>query len=131
MEKMRVLVANDPRVYREVIADGLKELRPLIEVSTAEPDELEREVARLRPHLIICSRSISPDAQARCLAWVVLYPDGEDRADIGGAGGRTSLLVGVGVNDLLSVVDETELLCRSSHKDEPRSARTIRSRSLG
>ena len=129
MEKMRVLVANDPRVYREVIADGLKELRPLIEVSTAEPDELEREVARLRPHLIICSRSISTATQARCLAWVVLYPDGEDRADVGGARGRTSLLVGVGVNDLLWVVDETEQRWRSSHKDKPRSAWTLRPRS--
>jgi hypothetical protein len=115
MGKMRALVANDPRVYREVIADALKELRPLIEVSTAEPEELDREVARLRPHLVICSR-ISAFARAGCLAWVVLYPDGEDRAEIGGAGGgRTALLSGVGVNDLLSVMDETELRCRSSY----------------
>ena len=111
MEKMRALVANDPRVYREVIADALKRLRPLIEVSLAEPEDLEREVGRRRPHLVICSR-ISAAVQAGCLAWLVLYPEGEDRAEIGRAGGHTTLLPGVGVDDLLSMVDETELLCR-------------------
>lgn len=115
MEKMRTLVANDPRVYREVITDALKRLRPLIEVSAAEPEELDREVARLRPHLVICSRAGASFAQAGCLAWIVLYPEGKDRAEIGSNGGRTALLDGVGVNDLLSVVGETELLCRSAY----------------
>lgn len=48
---------------------------------------------------------------------MVLYPDGEDRAEVGGAGvvgGAARLLTGVGVADLLSVMDETELLCRAS-----------------
>ena len=83
----------------------------------------------MRPHLVICSR-ITTDVQAGCLAWVVLYPEGENLAKIGGnGGGRTALLVGIGANDLLWVVDETEHLYRSSHKDEPRSDRTVRSRS--
>lgn len=114
MEKMRALVANDPQVYREVIADALKELRPLVEVSAAGPDELDREVGRLRPHLVICSR-ISAAARAGCLAWIVLYPNGEERAEIGGgAVGRTAPLSCMRVADLLRVVDETELfLCRS------------------
>ena len=40
--KMQVLVANDPRAYREVIADALPKLR-LVEVFLAAPEELERE----------------------------------------------------------------------------------------
>lgn len=107
---MRALVANDPRVYRELIADALLRLRPLVEVSIAEPEVLDREVERLRPHLVICSRT-SAAVQAMCRRWVVLYPDGENRAEVGGAGtGRWAarLLHGVGVADLLSVVDETE-----------------------
>ncbi len=32
MEKMRALIANELQVYREVIADALKRLRPLLEV---------------------------------------------------------------------------------------------------
>ena len=128
MEKMRALVANDPRVYREVIADALKRLRPLVEVSAAEPEELDREVRRLRPHLVICSRLTAAVARAGCLVWVVLYPDGEDRAEIGGAGGRTALLSGVKFEDVLSVVDETELSCRSEAKGA-REREDLRSKS--
>ena len=111
---MRVLVANDPQVYREAIADALPKLRPLVEVSLAEPEELEREAMRVRPHLILCSRKVD-DSLARAghlLAWMVLYPDGEDRAEIGDAASeRTTLLLqGVALDDLLRVVDETEQL---------------------
>ncbi len=113
MEKMRALVANDPRVYRELISDAFRRMRPLIEVSAALPEELEEAVARVRPHLVICSSHLTAAARAACLAWVVLYPDGEDLAQIGGATGRTALLTGVGLDDLLSVVDEAELRCRS------------------
>ena len=107
---MRVLVANDPRSYREVIADALPRLR-LVEVFRAEPEELEREAARVRPHLIFCSRRLAAAARgAGLLAWMVLYPEGEDRAEVGDtASGCTTLLPkGVVLDDLLSVVDETE-----------------------
>ena len=108
---MRVLVANDPRAYREAIAGALPRLR-LVEVFRAKPEELEREAVRVRPHLILCSRKIGAAARSGCLlAWMVLYPDGEDRAEVGSAapGGATTVVVeGVALNDLLSVVDETE-----------------------
>ncbi len=113
MEQMRVLVANDPRVYREVISDALGRMRPLVEVVVAAPEELDGTVARVRPHLVVCSRR-SAVVEREALAWVVLYPDGEDRAELGGgAGVRAALLAGVKLADLLLVVDETELLCRS------------------
>jgi len=112
--KIRVLVANDPRAYREVIADALPKLRPLVEVFPAEPEELEREAVRVRPHLILCSQSIGGALarDERLLAWMVLYPDGEDRAEVGGAiSERAALLLeGVAFDDLLRVVDETEHL---------------------
>ncbi len=113
MEKMRALIADDPRVYRELILISFRRFRPLVEVSAALPEELDEAVARVRPHLIICSSRLSAAARAACLAWVVLYPDGENLTEIGAVGGRTALLAGVGVSDLLSVVDETELRCRS------------------
>jgi hypothetical protein len=112
--KMRVLVANDPQVYREVIADALPKLRPLVEVFAAEPEELEREAERVRPHLVLCSRKVDDSLLARdghLLAWMVLHPDGEDRAEVGDASERTTLLLqGVALDDLLKVVDETEQL---------------------
>jgi hypothetical protein len=113
-QKMRVLVANEPRAYREVIADALPKLRPLVEVFPAEPEELEREAMRVQPHLILCSRKVE-DALARTghlLAWMVLYPDGQDRAEVGGTASEraTLLLEDVALDDLLRVVDETEQL---------------------
>jgi hypothetical protein len=110
-EKTRVLVANGPRVYREVIAETLSVLRPLLEVYVAEPEALDREVGRSFPHLVICNRATETVREA-CLRWVVLYPDGEDRAEVGGkeaVGGATRPLAGVGIAGLLSVIDETGL----------------------
>ena len=110
MEKMRALIANEPPVYREVIADALKMLRPLLEVFRSGPEELDREVERLHPHLVICSR-LTASVRGGCPSWVVLYPEGEDWAEIGGGGRTTTLVAGVQIDDLLSVVDETALGC--------------------
>lgn len=59
---------------------------------------------------MICSEA-SYAARAECLVWILLYPDGEDRIEVGGAGvgGRAALPPGAKVADLLAVVDETEL----------------------
>lgn len=56
MERMHVLVANEPCAYREAITGALQELRPHIEFNAVEPDGLDGEVARLRPHLVVCSQ---------------------------------------------------------------------------
>ncbi len=55
---MRVLVAFDEvyHIYREVIAAGIQLLRPQVEVATTGLDELEQEVARLDPQVVVCSR---------------------------------------------------------------------------
>ncbi len=108
---MRILVANEPCTYREVIADAFRELRPHTEVSAVEPDSLEREVERLRPHLVVCSRLTA--AVQSLLAWVVLYPDGENRALINIAGELVTL-VDIEFGHLLSILDDAEqLLWRS------------------
>lgn len=108
---MRALVANEPRVYREVISDALARLRPLVEVfCCVEAEDLDRDVARFGPHLVICSR-LTESVRERCPCWVVLYPEGENRAEIGGSLGiAVRLLAGAGVAELLSVVDEAAAL---------------------
>lgn len=90
MHTMRALIANEPRVYREVISDALMRLRPLVEVyCCVQAEVVDREVARFVPHLVICSR-LTKSLRKRCPCWVVLYPEGEDRAEAdslsGGAG---------------------------------------------
>jgi hypothetical protein len=107
MEKMRVLVANDPCTYREAITDVLREVRPHIEVNAIKPDALDAEVTRFRPHLVVCSRITA--AVSTLLAWVMLYPEGENRAVINTAGEQV-MLDNVGFDDLLSAIDRVELL---------------------
>ena len=47
---------EDYRSYRGVIAAAIRVLRPHVEVAITDPEGLEREVARLRPQLIVSSR---------------------------------------------------------------------------
>ncbi len=126
MERLRVLIANEPRSYREAITHALRELRPCVEISAIEPDGFEAEVARLHPHLVVCSRII-PAALASILSWVELYPDGENRAEVITAG-EHAVVADVRFGDLLAVVDETMLLVSGvatdgHRRDETESAR--------
>jgi hypothetical protein len=58
---IRVLVAFEDqyRTYREVIAAAIKVLRPQVEVSTTGLDDLETQVARLHPQVVISSQNRS------------------------------------------------------------------------
>jgi hypothetical protein len=55
MNSVRVLVANEPTIYREVISAALKELRPSVEVFAAASEDLDQEFLRLLPRLVVCS----------------------------------------------------------------------------
>ncbi|HEX8933784.1 MAG TPA: hypothetical protein VF788_06260 [Pseudonocardiaceae bacterium] len=107
MEKMRVLVANEMCAYREVIAAVFQELRPHHEIRCVEPDDLDDEISRHHPHLVVCSRLTA--AVESLMSWVMLYPNGENQAVIKTAGEQVAV-ANVGFNDLLSVMDKTELL---------------------
>lgn len=87
---LRVLVANEPRSYREAIAAALAMLRPLDEVVEVNPASLDSEVRRLSPHLVICSR-LTPIVETGASSWVELYPGGASRAVTSLGGERTTL----------------------------------------
>jgi hypothetical protein len=107
MERMQILLANEPCAYREAITDVLRELRPHIEFDVVEPEALDGEVARLRPHLVVCSKITA--VMSTLLAWVMLYPEGENRAVISTSGEQV-LVDNVGFEDLLSIIDQVEVL---------------------
>ncbi len=100
----RILVATEPRAYREVMAGALQELRPRVEVVVVEPDDLDAALTRLRPHLVVSSRSVEtlPDCP---IAWVLLYPSGATTALIC-VDGRHITLDDLPFERLLSLVDE-------------------------
>lgn len=103
MRKTRVLFANDPRSYREVLAGTTRELRPEIEVRVTAPETLDGELEALAPDLVICSR-LTEAVRERVPAWIELYPDGKSLAVVSVEGQR-STFEGLDLPALLSFVD--------------------------
>jgi hypothetical protein len=71
---MCVILANEPRYEREVLAAALCALRPGIDVVGLTPDRLDGALAALRPQLVVCSEATTA-VRAHAPAWVLLYPD--------------------------------------------------------
>lgn len=110
METIRVLVANEPRSYREAFSFAFRKLRPHISVVTIEPYELDGEVLRLRPDLVLCSE-LTETVRTCSPSWVLLYPHGDSRAVVSIAGSRTTT-TDIQLGDLLSVIDQLQYLAR-------------------
>jgi hypothetical protein len=108
---MRIMVANEPRAYREVIAEAFRQLRSDVEVITAEPIELDGAIADLAPDLVVCSQ-LSEVIETRPLAWILLYPDGQATAIISIQGHR-STSAAIEFTGLLAAVDQAETLKRT------------------
>ena len=108
---MVVLVAIEPRSYRQVIGKTIRSLRPHVEVIVLEPDTLGAGIRRLDPELVFANRpdTFAPTGRS---AWVEFRPYEQPPARICLAGRRRELEA-VELDDLLSVVDEAEELSRT------------------
>jgi len=105
--KIQILIANEPRAYREAIADTFTALCPDACCVLVEPAELDREVARVKPHLVVCS-SYSAHIDMYALAWVMLYPEGRSEATIS-IDGQQIRVPDIEFNTLLDVLDQVRL----------------------
>ena len=105
---IRVLVAVEPRMYREVLVVALRQRRPRIEVILADPAALDRMVERCEPDVVVCSRTTSL-VQEIAVSWVQVTANDGLEAEVS-VGGRHSAISDLGIEDLLAVVDETESL---------------------
>ena len=106
MERWCVLLANEPRCYREVIAGALRQQRPHWPITDVEPAALAAHLGRCARTFVIASRL---DDHARHLAfgWVLLYRDFEQHATIGFAGQETTVEE-LDFDGLLAVLDRAE-----------------------
>jgi len=109
---MRVLVAfEDVRsAYSRVIARAIRELRKGLEVRSIVLEELERELVRFDPHVVVCSRTNGTHPSTRG-AWVQIPSDDglEDderlaRICLDGEHWKTD---GPPLSELLEVLDKT------------------------
>jgi len=100
-----VLVANELASYRESIAAVLRYSFPDLEVFEATAAELNREVLRLRPEVVICSRATSL-VRDRVPNWVELHPECQTFSTFC-LEGEHSLKEQVELSDLISIVDRS------------------------
>jgi hypothetical protein len=103
---MRVLVAFEEsyRIYRETIAAALRVLRLETEVKSTTLEELEGELERFDPEVVICSghKEVEPGIR---LAWIELSMDPILPTKIS-VGGRHFERTNPTVEDLLEIIEE-------------------------
>ena len=112
---MQVIVAIEPRSYRQAIGQAIQGLRPHLEVVVLEPGTLRAGVERLEPELVIASQPDTFISTAVRSAWVEFLPYEKPPARICLAGRRWELET-VDLDDLVSLVDETEELARTTRE---------------
>ncbi len=102
--QIQILVGNEPRAYREVIAGALQALRPMVAISMIDPALLEAALAECQPALVLCSR-LTAAIQSTARSWLLLYPDGEGSA-IATIAGQERDIPGIDFEALLAIVDQ-------------------------
>ena len=118
---MRVLLAFDQeyRVYMAAIADAIRTFRSHVEVAITNTDELEAEVERLGPQLVICSSPIpSNPVDPQLIASIEFSPDPNQPSSFR-VGERHWESTNPVLGETLSVIDETNLLYRAPREKEP------------
>jgi CheY-like chemotaxis protein len=108
---LRVLVATDPRMYREVIAGAVRRHRPrAAEVLTAEPENLDSETRHLAPHLVVCNRAMRAVREV-AVTWVELevrLGPGSLDANVKVDNRPLTRVEQAEIDDVLAALDETE-----------------------
>jgi F420-dependent methylenetetrahydromethanopterin dehydrogenase len=114
---MRVLIVYEDshRSYGEAMVGAIRASRPGLEaVSLAHLRELEAEVERFDPHLVVSSQPNTFDPGARA-AWVLLSDDPYEPSEVC-IDGRHRRLENPGLEQILEMIDETEALLGSGRE---------------
>lgn len=109
-DALRILLANEPLAYREILADAFREHRAGVEVLLVEPEALELGAISPGEDLVICSR-LTRSVAADALAWVELYP-GVAPWGVACVAGVRETIPGMGYQSLLAVIDRAAELRR-------------------
>lgn len=104
-ETLRIVVAIEPRMYRDVLAFYFSKQHPLADVVLASPETLWDEVKRTRPHLLVAN--MVPSELKEKLYWVELCNDEKTVATIS-ADGYSDVINDTSMEDLLGVVEKAK-----------------------
>lgn len=116
-----VVLANEPRTYRSLLAAELPFLRPNLRVLEVSPAELDDAVATLHPSVVICSRLTRRITAARCSV-VKLYCDEVDTF----IQDREGTVVNPRLPDILRAIDRALPSAQDLHRGGTRRSRVLR-----
>ncbi len=123
---IKMLLAVEPRAYREAIGLAIENLRPNVEVSVSAPEDLISEVTRLVPTLVICGL---PESSEEVAAWVELKsPQGYWQKATVRIRDHRFELVNVQLDDLLFIIDRTEEAISADRPPKNRYGRDVSGR---
>jgi hypothetical protein len=106
-EVTRILVALEPRMYREVLAFNFRQERPLSEVTLASSRTLKAEAQRTKPHLIIATEIPSELKEKGAFFWVEIRIAEGLVASVH-ANGQSTTIEDVSLQELLAVLDQAQ-----------------------
>lgn len=106
-----VLVAIEPRAYREAVGRAIGTLRPQLFVKTVEQGMLNAEILRTNPTLVLCDGTV--DGSVDGAPNRVIFRGGESAASVR-LRDRQVEMDRVDLDDLLSIVDR---VVSSTHED--------------
>ena len=118
MWRMRLLIAYEDHhnLYSEAMEHAIHESRSHLEVEVARASELETEIERFDPHMVLCELPNPAHSGGRG-AWVKnSYEPGEPSEVC--IDGRRWELENPMLNELLAIIDETEELVRTGRAPE-------------
>lgn len=110
-KQTRLLMANEPRAYREVIAEAVRDLRPDVDVMTVAPEEMDDSIAGFKPDMVICS--VVTESAKKVPVWVELYPEFSQQSVVS-VKGEVSKIDEIQLADLLAFLDRARQLLHKS-----------------
>jgi len=120
-----MLLALEPRAYREAIGLAIENLRPSVEVTVCAPEDLISEMTRVGTTLVICNLP-EPETPERIAAWVELEsPQGHWQKAAVRVYDHRFELDNVQLDDLLLVVDRAEEAILGDRPPENRYGRDV------
>jgi hypothetical protein len=110
---MRALIVYEDshRSYGEAMVGAVRASRPGLEVALAHLRELQAELERFDPHLVVSSRPNTFEVGGRA-AWVLLSDDPDEPSEVC-IDGRHRRLENPGLEEMLEIIDETEGLVQT------------------
>ena len=97
-----ILIANEPRSYREALASVLRLVRPSLEIRETDPDGLDQALLGRSLAVVIASRP-NVALEQRAATWILLYPEGARLAVVCDAG--TIPMRDLDLTGLLAIID--------------------------